>query len=727
MSNNSIDHAISRFDPSLLSLAVGAALLGMPLIVVAQSAAAVQTLPDVEIRATAVAPPLTRITEDIAASPASVTVLGRKELDQKTITTYGDIFRGVTGVNVTEYGQGLVAYELKFRGFTSGHGRDVAGFLDGVPLNLTGSQHTNGYMDLAQLIPELVDRVEIVRGPFSVYAGNHAVAGSVQFYTDRRVPSMLKASVDSFGRTRILPVISTDIGSGTLLLAADATKGSAYTDQSDQSRLNLFSRYSFPMLNGTGAVRFQVYNAVADAPGYLDLAKVESGAIDRRDPLAKGIGDAKHQQNLVFNYRSDDAEGRSGFGSGWTSSVYAVRDRRERYTFFDLTVPTNSTVPIGGERDRLHQAGLDLRKTSSFDLAGLPAQWTAGVQYNRENIDALNFTADADRHALLPSAAMPDTVGVDRKVLTTTRAVYAQVQFKPIEALKLTGGLRYDRIGFDVNLRPQDDAFAGASAVGLANIASTAARVSPKLGASLQVVDTGASTIELYGNYATGLKSPYAFSDFFANVATTSAVPDLALSTLRSYEAGLTGGAKDGSTRWRAGYWDTRQEKEGQRNDAGTFESFGTTTRRGFDVEASALVTSTVRAYANYSAVRARSLTAAPGQDYLTNVPKWIGTLGANAVLSTGLHRFDLTLEDSIVGPASVTAGNSLRTRSYNRLTARVAYGNASYKGLTGFVQLVGYDRPLEETQFDFGGGAVGISPRPRLSALIGIQYAFDR
>ena len=714
------------FNPSLIAQAVGLALLGTPLWATAQTAAAAQTLPRVEVTGTTAAPPLTRITEDIAASPANVTVLGRKELDQKSITTYGDIFRGVTGVYVAEYGQGLVAYELKFRGFNSGHGRDVAGFLDGVPLNITGSQHTNGYMDLAQLIPELVDRVEIVQGPFSAYAGNHAVAGSVQFYTDRNVPTMLKASVDSFGRTRILPVLSTDIGPGTLLLAADATKGSSYTRQSDVSRLNLFSRYSFPMLNGYGAIRFQAYKADAEAPGYLDLAKIESGTIDRRDALAKGIGDAKRQQNLVFNYRSDDPEGRSGFGSGWTSSLYAVRDKRERFTFYDLSVPPNSSVPLGAERDRLQQSGFDLRKTSMFEAAGMPAQWTAGLQYNSERIAALNYLADADHRALAPSVATPDTLGIDRTVLTTTQSAYVQVQVKPIEALKLTGGLRYDNIGFKVNLRPQDDTYADAAATGLIDVNTKAARFSPKLGAALRLADSSESSVDLFANYATGLKSPYAFSDFFSNVAASSAVPDLTPSTLRSFELGLAGGAKDNSSRWRAGFWDTRQEKEGQRDDAGIFRSFGTTLRRGFDVEGSALVTSTLRLYANYSALRARSLTASPGQDYLTNVPEWVGTVGANSVFASGVHRFDFTLENSMVGPASVTADNSIRTRSFNRLTARAGYGNAAYKGLTGFVQLVGYDRPLEETQFDFGGGVKGISPRPKLSTLLGLQYTFN-
>lgn len=390
-------------------------------------------------------------------------------------------------------------------------------------------------MDLAQLIPELVDRIEIVRGPFSVFAGNHAVAGSVQFYTDRHVPSMFKASGDSFGRVRVLPVYTADFGPGSLLLALDATKGSGYTHQSDVERLNFFTRYSFPLFNGTGAVRYQNYNAIADAPGYLDLARIESGQIDRRDALSKGIGDVKHQQNVVFNYRSDDGEGKSGLGSGWTASVYGVRDRRERYTNFDLSLPSGSTRPIGGERDRLRQSGADLRKTTSFDVAGLPSQWVAGVQYNREHINALNFTVDANRHALPPSVAMADTVGVDRSVLTTTRSVFAQLQLQPIPILKLTGGLRYDHLDFDVDLHPQDDTFAAAAAAGLGTaVKSSVGRVSPKLGAALQVADTGSSTVELYTNYAYGLKSPYAFSDFFADIGSSSAVPDLSLSTLRS-------------------------------------------------------------------------------------------------------------------------------------------------------------------------------------------------
>lgn len=701
--------------------------IGVPWAAVAQTdTPPVATLPRVEVIGTAL-PPLTKVTEDIAASPANVTVLGRKELDAKTISTYGDIFRGVTGVYVNEYGQGLVAYEIKFRGFTSGHGRDVAASLDGMPLNITGSQHTNGYMDLAQLIPELVDRVEIVRGPFSVYAGNHAVAGSVQMYTDRNVASSLKGSVDNFGRVRVLPIYATAAGPGALVLALDAAKGQGYTQQSDVERLNFFSRYAFAVAGGTAALRFQAYRADAESPGYLDLARIEAGEIDRRDALSKGIGDTKRQQNLVFNYRSDDPEGASGVGSGWSGSLYALRDRRERFTNYDLSLPPRSSGPIGAERDRLRQTGLDLRKVTSFELGAMPSQWVAGVQYNRERINALNFGADAERRPLAPSIAVPDTVGVDRSVTTTTRSLYTQLQVQPLAALKLTAGLRYDHLDFDVDLRPQDDTYAPAATSGLGTrIETSKGRVSPKVGAALQLADTGASTIDLYANHAIGLKSAYAFSDFFSNVATSSALPDLALSTLRSTEIGAQGGAKDGSLRWRAGVWSTRQEKEGQRNEAGVFEAFGTTTRRGFDLEGSVYVMPATRIYGSYSGVRARSLTAPAGQDRLANVPEWIGSLGAQTTLPMGPHRFELSLEDSLVGPQPITADNASRGRAYNRVTARAAYSHAAFKGASGFLTLVGYDRQYEETRFDFGGGVVGISPRPRLQVSVGAQFPIN-
>ena len=420
----------------------------------AQDTRSAAALSEVTVTAPDERPAATKVTEDVEALPASVTVIEKKDLDRKTLNTYGDMLRGVAGVNVLEYQQGLIAYGLTLRGFDSDHGRNIGVFLDGMPLNVTGSQHTNGYMDLAQVIPELVNRAELVRGPFSVFAGNHAVGGSLQLYTEAAAPSSLKVTVDSFGRTRILPIKTFDVGPGQLLVALDATKGNGYTRQSDIERYNLFTRYQMRMGNGIASVRLQLYDAKAEAPGYLDRDALVAGRIGLRDFLSRGIGDAKRQQNLVFNYRSDDAEGTGGWGTGWFASLYFNDDTRKRWVNFDLTTPVGSDATLRQERDRLDQVGFDLRMTTSFSTAGLPSQFTGGIQFNREQINARRFFTNADHDPLSPSALLPDPVLVDRRVLTTTTAAYGQYQIQPTERLKITAGLRYDHIAFDTRLPP---------------------------------------------------------------------------------------------------------------------------------------------------------------------------------------------------------------------------------------------------------------------------------
>ena len=94
----------------------------------------------------------------------------------------------------------------------------------------------------------------------------------------------------------------------------------------------------------------------------------------------------------------------------------------------------------------MNQTGLDLRKTTTFNIGGMPALWQAGVQFNDERIAALQFKTDADHRPLAPSASMPDVTGVDRNVDTTTQALYTQLQVQLVPSLKLTAGLRYDSL-----------------------------------------------------------------------------------------------------------------------------------------------------------------------------------------------------------------------------------------------------------------------------------------
>ena len=456
--------------------------------------------------------PATRVTEAVAALPASTTVLERRDLDRRTIATYGDLFRDVGGISVADYGQGLVAYEIRLRGFASGHGRDVAFFLDGMPLNVTGSQHTNGYADLAALIPELLSRVEIVRGPFSALAGNHAVGGSVQLFTDANPRTSVSVSGDRFGRVRAVPIANLALGPGQWLIAADLTRGPGSTLQSGLERQNLFTRVRMPLGEGVASIRLQAYDARADAPGYLDLGRIRAGSLDPGAALSTGIGDAKRQQILVAQWVSNDVEGSGGrAGGGWFVSFHANRDERRRWSNFDLSTPAGTSAPLGAERDRLRQLGFDVRRTLTGTPGGSPAQAMIGLHWNDERVDALNFATDGAR---APTGA----VGVDRLVETRTRAVYLQAQWAPVPALKLTVGLRHDRLDFRVGLRPDDDTFASAAPFGATTIERSASRTSPKVGVAWALLDDGGHRLEAIANAARGLKSPYPFADFLGNL-----------------------------------------------------------------------------------------------------------------------------------------------------------------------------------------------------------------
>lgn len=327
---------------------------------------------------------------------------------------------------------------------------------------------------------------------------------------------------------------------------------------------------------------------------------------------------------------------------------------------------------------------------------------------------------------LAPSAAFPDVVGIDRRVRTTTQALYTQLQVQPVARLKLTAGLRYDRLRFDTRLNPRDDTFAAATAAGSPTaLAATATQVSPKLGAAFTLLDGPGGRVELYANVARGLKSPYAFADFYGNVgvAGASGVPDLSISSLRSAEVGVQGSAPDNAYRWRAAVWNTRQEREADRNPAGFLQSFRGTQRDGFDLEGSMQASRATRLFANFSHVRAViTESSAPGFDRIPNVPENIGTLGFDTSVVVAGAPLGLSFADNIVGPQPITADNSLRTRTYHRYSARAAYPLSAWRGAVVSIGLIGYSRTHEEPAFDFGGGVVGITPKPHLRTTLSLQ-----
>ena len=122
----------------------------------------------------------TRQEQDVNSVPSTVTVHDRQELDRDNVNTIKDLVRYEPGVTVGGAGQrgGISNYNI--RGID---GDRILTQIDGVEIpssffNGPYAKTQRNYVD-----PEIIKRVEILRGPASVLYGSNAIGGAVSYFT----------------------------------------------------------------------------------------------------------------------------------------------------------------------------------------------------------------------------------------------------------------------------------------------------------------------------------------------------------------------------------------------------------------------------------------------------------------------------------------------------------------------------------------------------------------
>lgn len=252
----------------------------------------------------------------VTALPAATTVLDAATIARAPVATYGDLFRSLPGFNVSNFGQGAVGYGLSLRGYTEAeHGRDIAYFIDGVPVNEVSSLHTPNYADLNILIPETVKSIEVIRGPFSVEYGDSNLGGSVNITTkESEAFGTAEVSGGTQGTVRGVATYSTTQNPATPgawlpYLAIEGYRTDGYRDNSFIDRYNAFSKITTTLPDGASvSLRAQAYGTTFGAPGYANRDAIETGLISERSATNRTDGGDKQLENLVANYSSGASE-----------------------------------------------------------------------------------------------------------------------------------------------------------------------------------------------------------------------------------------------------------------------------------------------------------------------------------------------------------------------------------------------------------------------------------
>ena len=149
-------------------------------------------LPSVEVSAARVVSTATRLDEDPLRLPFSTAVVTREEMDNSGARTLEEALRSVPGLQHGTQGNYYTRFETRGLRDT----QDVLVLIDGVPLRLL-----QGNADVTLIAPDLVERIEFVKGPASALYGRNAIGGVAQFFMrPEKEGATVTATAGSFGR-----------------------------------------------------------------------------------------------------------------------------------------------------------------------------------------------------------------------------------------------------------------------------------------------------------------------------------------------------------------------------------------------------------------------------------------------------------------------------------------------------------------------------------------------
>ena len=132
----------------------------------------------------------TRTAQTVDDSLASVTVITREEIERSQARSVDELLRTRAGIHISRNGGYGKSTNIYLRGTNGDH---VLVLVDGV----RAASATLGSYAWANLMPEQIERIEIVRGPRASLYGSDAIGGVIQIFTRKTSKLHARAGIGS--------------------------------------------------------------------------------------------------------------------------------------------------------------------------------------------------------------------------------------------------------------------------------------------------------------------------------------------------------------------------------------------------------------------------------------------------------------------------------------------------------------------------------------------------
>lgn len=526
----------------------------------------------------------TRQEQTVESVPGTVTVHTREELDRNNVNTIKNLVRYEPGVSVGGAGQrgGISGYNI--RGID---GDRVLTQVDGVEVpndffNGPYAKTQRNYVD-----PEIIKRVEILRGPASVLYGSNAIGGAVSYFT-LDPDDIIKPGKDVGARlkTGYSSADESWLKSATVAGRADQFDGLLHYSQRDGHETE-----SYGSNNGTGLARtaanpedVRTYNVLAKIGwNYNEDSRLgltyEKYKDDRDTDLKSAYGGPfdKGQPAIptsilpggMYQWRTgNDTVTRERFGLEHSFALDSLLADNVKWSLNHQVAKTDQSTeefyyPISRKvlrtRETLYEEKqwvFDAQLDKAFSLADTEHLLTYGTTIKQQKVTGsrsgngtclavfgscrtLGAVSTAD--VLKKSSDFPDPT-------VNTYSLFAQDQIS-WDKWAFLPGLRYDYTELKPHITQEFLNTVAADGRGtVSNDAKTWHRVSPKFGLTYALTDQ----YTWYGQYAEGFRTPTAKALYgrFENTTTGYRVepnPNLDPETSKGFETGLRGQFESGS------------------------------------------------------------------------------------------------------------------------------------------------------------------------------------
>jgi iron complex outermembrane receptor protein len=400
-----------------------------------------------------------------------VTVLGRRPPPSRgasdfqiRVAALAEIPRGnaaellklAPGILLTNEGGEGHAEQVFMRGFDAGDGQDLEMTVGGVPINESGNLHGNGYADTHFIIPELVESLRVLEGPFDPRQGNFAVAGSADYQLGLAQRGLTASyTAGSFGTERVLGLWGPPGESTHTFGGAEIYKSDGFGQNRDAQRGSAMGQYE-GRFGETGSFRLTVqgYSTHFHSAGVIRQDDYQSGKIGFYDSydLSSFASQRVPEGGDASRYSiAADVETHPG-DMVLTQQLFLIkRDMRllENFTGFllDVQEPLQSLHDQRGDMLDLnvHELTIGARGAARLhgEVRGLRQELELGYY-------ARGDQADGTQQRLEASTGVPYKTDTDLDSTLGNLGVYADVNLHPLRWLSLRGGARAEIDTYDV-------------------------------------------------------------------------------------------------------------------------------------------------------------------------------------------------------------------------------------------------------------------------------------